>query len=164
MDLVLIMCLQYSTPLDLTQLLLYHLPNTIWHILVYVICPWYVITWHLSYYYLILTHVIPPVPSYGLTYHLTPVFLYSCISYLLYCASLRPILILNGTKCHTEQSATSHSWWGPPLESVGATSRIHSPHRAKCHTTHVVGATSWICGGHLLNLKGYFSPACAAGW
>ena len=51
---------------------------------------------------------------------------------------------LNGTKCHTEQSATSHTWWGPPLETVGATSRIHSPHRAKCHTTR--GA------GHLLNL------------
>ena len=29
-----------------------------------------------------------------------------------------------GTKCHTEQSATPHTWWGPPLESVGATSRI----------------------------------------
>ena len=59
--------------------------------------------------------------------------------------------ILNGTKCHTEQSATSYTWWGPPLESVGATSRIHSPqskvpHGAKCHTTH---------GGHLLNLYGY---------
>ena len=32
-----------------------------------------------------------------------------------------------GTKCHTEQSATPQTWWGPPLESVGATSRI--PHR-----------------------------------
>jgi len=53
---------------------------------------------------------------------------------------------LNGTKCHTEQNATPHTWWGPPFESVGATSRIHSPHRVKCHTTHVVGATSWICG------------------
>ena len=29
---------------------------------------------------------------------------------------------LKGTKCHTEQSATPHTWWGPPLESVGATS------------------------------------------
>jgi len=29
-----------------------------------------------------------------------------------------------GTKCHTEQSATPHTWRGPPLESVGATSRI----------------------------------------
>ena len=62
---------------------------------------------------------------------------------------------LNGTKCHTEQSATPYTWWGPPLESVGATSRIYFPHRAKCHTTHVVGATSWIHGGHLLNLWGY---------
>ena len=32
-------------------------------------------------------------------------------------ASVR--LFLNGTKCHTEQSATPHTWWGPPLESVG---------------------------------------------
>ena len=29
-----------------------------------------------------------------------------------------------GTKCHTELSATPQTWWGPPLESVGATSRI----------------------------------------
>ena len=41
--------------------------------------------------------------------------------------------ILNVTKCHTEQCVTPHTWWGPPLESVGATSRIYSPHRAKCH-------------------------------
>jgi len=27
--------------------------------------------------------------------------------------------ILNGNKCHTDQSATPHTWWGPPLESVG---------------------------------------------
>jgi len=33
-------------------------------------------------------------------------------------ASVRQIL--NGTKCHTDQSATPHTWWGPPLESVGA--------------------------------------------
>ena len=77
--------------------------------------------------------------------------------------------ILNGTKCHTEQSVTPHTWWGPPLESMGATSRIHSPHRAKCHTEQSAtphtwwGATSWICGGHLLNLNGYFlPPACTA--
>ena len=31
-----------------------------------------------------------------------------------------------GIKFHTEQSATPHTWWGPPLESVVATSRI--PH------------------------------------
>jgi len=72
-------------------------------------------------------------------------------------ASVRQIL--NGNKCHTEQSVTSYTWWGPPLESVGATSRIHSPHRAKYHTEQSatphtwwepplesVGATSWICG------------------
>ena len=39
-----------------------------------------------------------------------------------------------------------HTRWGPPLESVGATSRIH-PLRTKCHT--ILG------GGHLLNLLGY---------
>ena len=50
--------------------------------------------------------------------------------------------ILNETKCHTTHVV------GPPLESVGATFRIHSPHRVKCHTTHAVG-------GHLLNLWGY---------
>ena len=38
-------------------------------------------------------------------------------------ASVRQIL--NGTKCHTEQSATPYTWWGPPLESVTATYRIH---------------------------------------
>jgi len=59
--------------------------------------------------------------------------------------------ILNGTKCHTEQSATPHTcWghllnlWGPPLESIPTHNKV--PHGAKCHTTHVVGATSWICG------------------
>ena len=77
--------------------------------------------------------------------------------------------ILNGTKCHTEQSVTPHTWWGPPLESVGATSRIHSPqskvsHGAKCHTIHVVGGTSWICGGYLLNLWGYFLPHACVVW
>ena len=50
---------------------------------------------------------------------------------------------LNETKCHTEQSATSHTWWGLPLESVGATSRIHSPHRAKCHTEQSVTSYTW---------------------
>ena len=50
-----------------------------------------------------------------------------------------------GTKCHTTR-------WGPPLESNSL--------RAKCHmeqsaTPTTVGATSWICGGHLLNLLGY---------
>ena len=68
--------------------------------------------------------------------------------------------ILNGTKYHTEQSATPYTWWGPPLESIGATSWIHSPqskvsYGPKCHTIHVVGATYWICRGHLLNLWGY---------
>ena len=72
--------------------------------------------------------------------------------------------ILNGTKCHTEQSVIPHTWWGPPLESVGATSRIHSPqskvsHGVKCHITRD--------GGHLLNLWGPplesvgLSPDCA---
>jgi len=55
--------------------------------------------------------------------------------------------ILNGTKCHMEQSATPYTWWGPPLESVRATTRIYFPQSkvpqgAKCYTTHVVGATS----------------------
>ena len=74
-------------------------------------------------------------------YHLTP----SMISLTLWLSCLREscLVILNGTKCHTEQSATSHTWWGPPLESVGAISRIH-PLRTKCHT--ILG------GGHLLNL------------
>jgi len=36
------------------------------------------------------------------------------ILYFLYCANLREILILNGTKCHMEQSATPYT--------VGATS------------------------------------------
>jgi len=51
--------------------------------------------------------------------------------------------ILNGTKCHTEQSATPHTWWGPPLESVGVTSRIHSLHRAKCHTEQSTTPHTW---------------------
>ena len=51
--------------------------------------------------------------------------------------------ILNGTKCHTEQSATSHMWWEPPLESMGAISRIHFPHRAKCHTEQSATPHMW---------------------
>jgi len=31
-----------------------------------------------------------------------------------------------GDKCHTEQSATPHTWWDHLLGSVGATSRIHN--------------------------------------
>ena len=82
--------------------------------------------------------------------------------YLLYRANMQRILILNGTKCHAEQSATHCTRWGPPLESVGATSRIQFPqnkvpHGTKCHTEQSatpytwwgpplesVGATSWI--------------------
>jgi len=51
-----------------------------------------------------------------------------------------------GTKCHTVQ------WWGPPLESIPSEQSAtwnKVPHRP------MVGATSWICGGHLLNLQGY---------
>ena len=51
--------------------------------------------------------------------------------------------ILNGTKCHTEQSVTPHTWWGPPLESVGATSRIHFSHRTKCHTEQSATPHTW---------------------
>jgi len=29
-----------------------------------------------------------------------------------------------GSRCHTEQSATSYTWWGPPLGPVRATFRI----------------------------------------
>ena len=87
-------------------------------------------------------------------YHLTPSMIY--LTLWLSCLREFCLVILNGTKCHTEQSATSHTWWGPPLESVGATSRIY-PLRTKCHmeqsATHTrwgpplesVGATSWIC-------------------
>ena len=56
-----------------------------------------------------------------------------------------------GDKCRTEQSATPHTWWGPPLESVGATSRIHSPEQSATQSKvphHTRG------GGHLLNLWG----------
>ena len=60
--------------------------------------------------------------------------------------------ILNGTMCHMKRSATPYTWWGPPLKSVGATSRIYSPHRAKCHTEKVPHHTRG--GGHLLNLRG----------
>jgi len=69
--------------------------------------------------------------------------------------------ILNGTKCHTKQSAAPHMRWGPPLESVGATSRIHSPNRAKGHTEQSATPRTWwglpleSVGGHLLNLWGY---------
>jgi len=37
--------------------------------------------------------------------------------------------ILNGIKCHRDQSATPHTWSRPPLESVKATFRIHSPRK-----------------------------------
>jgi len=51
--------------------------------------------------------------------------------------------ILNGTKCHTEQSTAPHTWQGPPLESVGATSRIHSSHRTKCHMEKSATPHTW---------------------
>jgi len=51
--------------------------------------------------------------------------------------------ILNGIKFHTKKSATPHTWWGPPLESVGATSRIHSPHRAMCHMEQSATPYTW---------------------
>ena len=56
-------------------------------------------------------------------------------------ASIRRIL--NGTKYHTELSATPHTWWGPPLESVGAISRIHSPQRTKCHMKQSATPHTW---------------------
>jgi len=37
----------------------------------------------------------------------------------------------------------AHTWWGSPLESVEAASRIHSPHRAKCHTDQSVTPHTW---------------------
>jgi len=81
-----------------------------------------------------------------LCYHSTPSMIY--LTLLLSRLRESCLVTLYGTKCHTEQSATSHTWWGPPLESVGATSRIH-PLRTKCHTEQ--SATSSNGGGHLLN-------------
>jgi len=81
-------------------------------------------------------------------------------------------------KCHTEQSTTPHTWWGPHLGIHGATSRY--PHRvllalvisivinqthysyylkrircgAKCHMEQNATPYMWwgtpldICGGH----------------
>jgi len=43
--------------------------------------------------------------------------------------------IPNGTKCHMEQSATPHTWWGPPLESI--------PLRAKCHMEQSATPHTW---------------------
>ena len=51
--------------------------------------------------------------------------------------------ILNGTKYHTEQRTTLHTWWGPPLEYVGATSRIHFPHRTKCRMEKSATPYTW---------------------
>ena len=61
--------------------------------------------------------------------------------------------ILNGTKCHTEQSTAPHTWRGPPLESVGPPleSIPHTDQRAT--RTKVPRHTRG--GGHLLNLWGY---------
>jgi len=56
-------------------------------------------------------------------------------------ASIRRIL--NGTKCHTEQSATPHTWWGPPLESIPHTEQSVTWRKVPHHTRG---------GGHLLNL------------
>ena len=52
---------------------------------------------------------------------------------------------LNGTKCHTEQSTTSHTWWGPPLESIPHTEQSATWSKVSYHTRG---------GGHLLNLCG----------
>jgi len=53
--------------------------------------------------------------------------------------------ILNGTKCHTEQSTTPHTWWGPPLESIPHTELSVTQRKVPHHTRG---------GGHLLNLWG----------
>ena len=72
---------------------------------------------------------------------------------------------LNGTKSHTEQSATSHTWWGhllnlwgSPLESIPHTERSATQSKVPHHTRG---------GGHLLNLWGpllesveLLSPSC----
>jgi len=60
--------------------------------------------------------------------------------------------ILNGTKCHTEQSAHHTrgggyllNLWGPPLESIPHTEQSVTQSKVPHHTR----------GGHLLNLWGY---------
>ena len=58
-------------------------------------------------------------------------------------ASIRRIL--NGTKWHTEKSATSHTWWGPPLESIPHTEQSATQSKVSHHTRG---------GGNLLNLWG----------
>ena len=51
---------------------------------------------------------------------------YSCYLYFRYTDNHAGIWhMVCGTKCYTEQSVTQHTWWGPPLESVGATSRTY---------------------------------------
>ena len=57
-----------------------------------------------------------------------------------------------GAKCHVEQSATPHTWWGPPLESTGATSRVLFPSEQSATWSKVPHHTHG--GGHLLNLWG----------
>ena len=156
------------------------------------------ITWHMHDYYIITRHLV-------LLY-----FLYSCtpvspvLILLLIAQSFRRPAehawcrddenvshdrasvwrILNETKCHTEQSATPHTWWGhllnlwgPPLESIPHTEQSAIQSKVSHHTrggatSWICGATSWICGatswinpqskvphhtrggGHLLNLWG----------
>jgi len=86
-------------------------------------------------------------------YHLSPSMIYLTCDYHVY----GNLALLSCMELSATQSKVPHhTRWGPPLESVGATSRIH-PLRTKCHmeqsaTPYSVGATSWICGGHLLNL------------
>ena len=60
--------------------------------------------------------------------------------------------ILNGTKCHTEQSVTPHTWWGyllnlwgPTLESIPHTEQSATRSKVQHHTRGE---------GHLLNLWG----------
>ena len=165
-----------STGTSTFDLILWHLTGYyyIWH-LYYIIYSWLLLLRGLD----MIIILLPDI-----WYSWTPVLLNSCIPYthvsctvtLVARSYRRPVehawrrdnkdvshdhasvrRILNRTECHTEQSPTPHTWWEPPLESVGATSRIHPPqskvpHGTKCHITYVVGATSWICGGHLLNL------------
>ena len=49
----------------------------------------------------------------------------------------------NKVSHHTRSEGRLLNPWGPILESI--------PHTEQS-AIHVVGATSWICGGHLLNL------------
>jgi len=58
--------------------------------------------------------------------------------------------ILNGTKCHTNQSIMPHTWWGPPLESVGPP--LESIPHTDQSATRTKGSRHTRGEGHLLNL------------